>query len=198
MRRRDFFEQIPSLFARANQRLWEHYEEALFTIRRPFTHGNYWAVRRYCGGNPPRSALEDTHVHYQLDPVLARANYPEAGPLERLEDFTEGRVDLASALLHFYSPAYPIYDDTSVRGLNQLDADIQFTPNFEETTVEHYQSYIDVIQRLKDDVPYLFVPERQYYLTRIVQEALWQLGLDSPVPSGYRKAPSRRTGPSAN
>lgn len=196
MRRREFYERIPNLFGRANQKLWEHYEEALFTIQRPFTHGNYWAVRRYCGGNPPQPAMNDPRAHHQLDRVLARAKYPDAGPIERLEDFTEARVDLASALLHFYSPAYPIFDDTSVRGLNQLEPDVRFQPAFDEATADQYQAYIDAIQRLKDEVPFYFVPERNYYLTRIVQEALWQLGLESAVPSGSRKAPSRRSVPS--
>lgn len=192
MRRREFFERLPDLFQRANLRLWEHYEEALFAAKRPFTHGNYWAVRRYMGGNPPQVALNDQRSHHQLDRVLVRAKYPDAGNLERLEDFTESRVDFASALLHFYNPAFPIFDDTTVRGINQLDPEIRFTPNFEEGTADHYQRFIDAIQRLKDDIPFQFVPEKNYYLTRIIQEGLWQLGLEQPVPPSRRKAASRR------
>ena len=195
MRHREFFERLPDLFHRANQRLWEHYEEALFTVKRPFTHGNYWAVRRYMGGNPPQVALNDQRSHNQLDPVLARARYPEADHLERLEDFTESRVDFASALLHFYNPAYPIFDDATVRGINQLDPDIRFTPNFEEGTVAAFQAFIDAVQALKDEIPFNFVPEKNYYLTRIIQEGLWQLGLEQPVPAPRRKAASRRAGP---
>lgn len=195
MRRRQFFEQVPTLFPRANQRLWESYEETLFRMCRPVTYGNYWSVRRFVGGNPPQSALFDTRVHRELDRILGNAKYPDAGPLARLEDFTEANVEFASALLHFNNPAYPILDGATVNGLNQLGQTLAFHPTIQEDTVETYQAVIDAIQDLKDAIPFYCVPEKNYYLTRIIQESLWQLGMEAPAEFGARKAISRRSIP---
>jgi hypothetical protein len=195
VRRRVFFEEVPKLFPRANVRLWEGYEETLFGMRRPVTYGNFWTVRRYVGGNPPQSAIADARLHRELDGVLSHAKYPDAGPIDRLEEFTEGNVEFASALLHFNNPAYPILDDATVRGLNQLEILISFNPKMQDDTVDTYQAVIDAIQELKDAIPYQCVPEKNYYLTRIIQESLWQLGQEPPQGVGMRKAPSRRSVP---
>lgn len=195
MRRREFYEQVVALFQRANQRLWEPYEETLFLMRRPVTFGNYWRVKRFVGGNPPQNALNDQRTHRDLNDVLLNAKYPEAEPLARLEDLCEGNAEFASALLHFNNPAYPIFDDASVRGLNHLGTQLNFNNELGDTSVDDYQAYIDAIQELKEDVPFYCVPEKNYYLTRIIQETLWELGIESPVAGAIRKAPSRRAVP---
>ena len=192
MRKREFYDQVTTLFKRANQRLWEPYEETLFLMRRPVTHGNYWRVKRFVGGNPPQSALNDARVHRELNHVLSNAKYPDGGPLSRLEEFCEHHSEFASALLHFNNPAYPIIDEASVRGLNQLGIQLSYTHNIGDTTVDDYQTYIDAIQQLKEGVPFHCVPEKNYYLTRIIQETLWELGREQPIPGAVRKAPSRR------
>ena len=192
MKKREFYEQVLALFRRANQRLWEPYEETLFLMRRPVTFGNFWRIKRFVGGNPPQNALNDARVHRELNGVLANATYPDAGPLERLEEFSEHNTEFASALLHFNNPAYPIFDEPSVRGLDHLGNAVSFQATVGETSVDDYQRYIDAIQELKDGVPFYFVPEKNYYLTRIIQETLWQLGMERPIPGAVRKAPSRR------
>lgn len=195
MRRREYYQQVLALFGRANERLWETYEETLFTMRRPVTHGNYWRVKRFVGANPPQAAMNDARVHHDLNRVLSRAVYPDASPLARLEDYTEGSTEFASALLHFNNPAYPIFDDFTVRGLNHLEVPTSFRPTIEEQTVQAYQTYVKAIQELKEEIPFYCVPEKNYYLTRIIQETLWMLGRDAPSPPPPRKAPSRRALP---
>lgn len=197
MRRSEFYEKVLALFPRANQRVWEPYEETLFGMKRPITHGNFWAVRRYVGGNPPQAAIADPRTHHDLERVLSRAKYPDASPLGLLEDFTEGSTEFGSALLHFYNPAYPIYDDATIRGLNQLGVEVDFASRLDEGAVDSYQATIDAIQELKDGIPFYHVPEKNYYLTRIIQESLSELGLDAPVPQASQKAPSRRSVPKA-
>lgn len=192
MRRREFYERALDLFRRANAGVWETYEETLFSMKRPVTHGNFWRVKRFVGGNPPQNALIDARVFRELDAVLAAAKYPDAGPLSRIDEFSEHSVELSSALLHFNNPAYPIFDDPTVRGLNQLGTPLTFAPRFGDTSVEDYQVYVDAIQELKEGIPFYCVPEKNYYLTRIIQETLWQLGREAPVPGPVRKAPSRR------
>lgn len=187
-----FYDQVVALFRRANQRLWEPYEETLFLMNRPVTHGNYWRVKRFVGGNPPQNALNDARVHRELDRVLSSARYPDASPIARLEDFCEHQVEFASALLHFNNPAYPIFDEPSVRGLSHLGIQVSFHSTIGDTTSEDYQTYIDGIQELKDGVPFHCVPEKNYYLTRILQATLWELGMEQPVAGAVRKAPSRR------
>lgn len=195
MRSSEFFAQVPQLFPKANRRIWESYEETLFGMRRPITHGNYWAVRRYVGGNPPQAAIADPRINHELERILSRARYPDASPLGLLEDFTEGSTEFASALLHFYNPAYPIYDDATVRGLGRLGVDVEFTARLDEGAVDQYQATIDAIQELKEGIPFYHVPERNYYLTRIIQESLWELGLESPAPASPRTAQSHRGPP---
>jgi hypothetical protein len=95
--------------------------------------------------------------------------------------------------LHFNNPAYPIFDEATVRGLNQLGVQVTFNRLIGENTAKEYQTYIDAIQELKDGVPFQYVPEKNYYLTRIIQETLWELGMERPVPDAVRKAPSRRS-----
>ena len=192
MRKSEFYEQVTALFRRANQRLWEPYEETLFLMRRPVTFGNYWRVKRFVGGNPPQSALNDARVHRELDHVLANAKYPSAGALSRLEEFSEHQTEFASALLHFNNPAYPIFDEPSVRGLNHLGTTLTFEKTIGDTTVDDYQTYVDTIQELKEGVPFYCVPEKNYYLTRIIQETLWELGMEQPIAGAVRKAHSRR------
>jgi hypothetical protein len=197
VRRHQFFEQVPQLFPRANQRVWETYEETIFRMCRPVTYGNFWSVKRFVGGNPPQTALQDGRVHRELDRLLQNAKYPDAAPIARLEDFTESNVEFASALLHFNNPAYPILDEATVMGLNHLGHTISFHPTIQDDTVETYQSVIDAIQELKDAIPYQCVPEKNYYLTRIVQESLWQLGSETPADFGGHKTQSRRSQPKA-
>lgn len=190
MRRSEFFERVPELFRRANLKSWESYEETLYAMRRPLTYGNYSQVKRFVGiESPPVQALRDGRVFQDLDRILNKVRYPRAGRVTQLDDYADGSTELASALLHFNNPAFPIYDATTVRGLAALGAPVRFVPHIEEATPAAYQEYIDEIQELKDRIPYRDVPEKNYYLTRIVQLALWGLGLDT-VPA-VRAAPSR-------
>lgn len=183
-RRREFFREVPALFERANRISWERYEETLFDVRRPVTHGNFNRIRQFVGGNPPIAALRDHRVFHDLDRVLQKAKYPRAGQLARLDEFAHGETEFATALLHFSNPAYPIFDALSVRGLNHLGHPLNFVREITEHAVPAYQTYIDLIQELKAEIPFTCVPERNYYLTRIVQEALWELGRE---PSSVRE-----------
>lgn len=196
MERREFFRRMPDLFERANRVAWEHYEETLFHMRRPVTHGNLHRVKQFVGGNPPVAALRDAREYPELDRQLSKARYPRAGQLTRLDDFVDGNTEFATALLHFNNPAYPIFDARSVHGLNHLGHPVNFVREVKEEAVPAYQTYIELIQELKDDVPYYCVPEKNYYLTRIVQQALWQLGVETPAPVVAKKptrpAPGRR------
>jgi len=192
MDHRAFFLRMPELFERANRVSWEKYEETLFDMRRPVTHGNFHRVKQFVGGNPPVMALRDPRTFPELDRQLSKARYPRAGQLTRLDDFAEGGTEFATALLHFNNPAYPIYDAMSVRGLNHLGHPLNFVREVTEEAVPAYQTYVDLIQELKDEAPYYCVPEKNYYLTRIVQQALWQLGVETPAPVAAKK-PTRRS-----
>lgn len=193
MKRREFFERVPELFQRANRFSWEKYEETLFSMTTPVTHGNHQRVRQFVGGNPPVMALRDARPYPELDRVLQKAKYPRAGQLSRLDDIVDGNTEFATALFHFHNPAYPIFDALSVRGLNHLGHPLSYVPELSEQVVPAYQAYIEIIQALKDKIPFQFVPEKNYYLTRIVQESLWQLGLDQPLPNGAHKGHKKRT-----
>ncbi len=191
MRRDEFYRAVPALFHRANRTAWESYEETLFNMRRPVTYGNYNRVKRFVGGNPPVMALRDDRAYADLDRLLAKAKYPRVGQLTRLDDYADGSTELATALLHFNNPAYPIFDSMTIRGLQALGHDLAFTKTINEDTGAAYQAYVDLVQQFKDEIPYYCVPERNYYLTRIVQESLWQLGVDQPAPVRASKAHPR-------
>lgn len=193
MDRREFFAQVPSLFERANRVAWEQYEETLYSVARPFTHGNFHRVKQFVGGNPPVLALRDPRPYLELDRILSRARYPRAGQLTRLDDLVEGSTELAAALLHFSNPAYPLYDMASVRGLNHLGHPLNFVRNLTEDAVAAYQTYTNLIQEMKDEIAFPFVPEKNYYLTRIVQASLWQLGVEMPVPKAEKRFGHKRS-----
>lgn len=195
MDRREFFRRVPDLFARAHKVSWERYEETLFAMRRPVTHGNFQRVGQFVGGNPPVAALRDPRPFPELDRQLAKARYPRAGQVTRLDDFVDGNTEFATALLHFNNPAYPIFDALSVRGLHHLGHPINFPKELDADSVAAYQAYIDTIQDLKDEIPFYDVPEKNYYLTRIVQESLWQLGLETPPPIAAKRASRRAAAP---
>lgn len=198
MRRHEFFERVPELFQRGNLKEWESYEETLYAMQRPLTHGNYYRIQRFVGAaTAAMQALRDARVYAELDRLLSKARYPRAGQITRLEDFCDGSTELATALLHFNNPAYPIYDRPTVIGLNRLGHPVNFVPHINEHTAAAYQAYVDIIQEFKDEVPYYFVPERHYYLTRIVQVALREFGLETPkvVRAQPTKTASRRAGP---
>jgi hypothetical protein len=185
----DFFGRLPDLFNEANQRQWDVYEETLFTMQRPVTHGNVHAVRRYIGGyNPPKQALADERVDGRLNEVLAQAKYPDAGALSLLDPYTEGSSEFAAALLHFNNPAYPLYDAATVGGLHLVGFDhVRYVSTIEGDTVDEYQKYVEAIQELKVAAPYQAVPEKPYYLTRIIQEGLWMVGLEDPAPEARNR-----------
>lgn len=197
MDRREFYRNVPRLFARAQSVAWEQYEETLFHMRRPVTHGNYHRVKQFVGGNPPNLALRDAREYPELDRILSRARYPRAGQLTRLNDFAEGSTEFASALLHFNNPAYPLYDANSIKGLTLLGYRLDFARVISDGTHGNYQTYITKIQELKDEIPFPYVPEKNYYLTRIIQQALWQLGVDSPAPVRTRKPTRPRSAPAS-
>lgn len=178
-----FFDRLPTLFREANKKQWEVYEETIFSMERPVTHGNYHAVRRFIGGyNPPKQALADHRVHRELDNVLKSAVYPDGHVIGVLEPFTQGSSEFASALLHFNNPAYPIYDAPSVGGLQAIGYDqVEYVSTIEGDTGPAYQKYVDAIQELKEVAPYQAVPEKPYYLTRIIQEGLWTVGVENPA-----------------
>jgi hypothetical protein len=58
---------------------------------------------------------------------------------------------------------------------------LRWARTIEEDTVPEYQRYIDAVQELKDAIPYTSVPEKNYYLTRVVQLSLWMAGLEHPA-----------------
>lgn len=191
----EFFRRVPDLFQRAHRSSWEKYEETIFSMQRPVTHGNYQRVKQFMGGNPPTAALRDPRPYPELDRQLSKAKYPRAGQLTRLDDFADGSTELATALLHFNQPAYPIYDALSVRGLNHLGHPINFVREVKEEAGPAYQAYTELIQGLKDEIPYTCVPEKNYYLTRIIQESLWQLGLEVPAPVTAKRTTKRAVKP---
>jgi hypothetical protein len=179
----EFFERLPRTFYEANLQQWELYEETLYAMRRPVTHGNYHFVQRFVGmGNPSAAAFKDRRVYGALNDLLAGAVYPDASPITQIERFAEGSSEFASALLHFNNMAYPIYDAASVGGLHRIGyMDVQYVSTIEGDTVGAYQRYIDAIQELKETIPFEHVPEKNYYLTRIIQETLWRVGMDAPA-----------------
>jgi hypothetical protein len=197
MQRREFFARVPELFERANRISWEQYEETIFHMQRPLTHGNFHRVKQFVGGNPPVAALRDPRDFPELDRQLSKARYPRAGQLTRLDGYAEGNTEFATALMHFNNPAYPIFDARTVRGLNHLGHPIDYVREVAEAAVPAYQAYIDLIQGLKDEIPYYCVPEKNYYLTRIVQQALWQLGVETPAPVAAKKVARRGAAASA-
>ena len=164
-------------------------------MRRPVTHGNFHAVQRYIGAfSGTAKAFSDERVHHELDSVLAYAVYPNASSVTLLDPFVDGSMEFAAALLHFNNPAYPLYDAATVAGLQQIGSErIRYVSTLEEDSVPEYQKYIDAIQELKDAAPFQAVPEKNYYLTRIIQEGLWHVGHGSPAPeAGNRPRPTLR------
>jgi len=188
-----YFERIPDLFLRSHNVSWEKYEETIYHMRRPVTHGNYHRVLQFVGGNPPEMALRDERPYHELDRALARAKYPRAGQLTRLDEFGHGGTEAATALLHFNNPAYPIWDARTVRGLNVLGYPLSFVKEVSEEAIPAYQAYINTVQDLKDSVPFTYVPEKNYYLTRIIQMTLWQLGLEAPTNGARTPSPRVRS-----
>lgn len=182
MKEAAFFDRFDSLFQRANHVAWETYEETIYHMQRPITYGNFHRVKQFVGGNPPELALRDAREFQSLDRALNKGKYPRCGHLTRFDEYVDGNTEFATALLHFYNPAYPIFDALTVRGLNHLGHPINYVSELDENAVSAYQAYVNLIQEYKEKVPFLVVPEKNYYLTRVVQMCLWQLGLESPVP----------------
>lgn len=200
MRAEEFFHEVPALFRQANAKSWEAYEETLYTMHRPLTYGNFHRIKRFVGAeSAPTLALRDGRVYEELHRVLGKARYPKAGHVTRLDDFADGSSELATALLHFNNPAYPIYDTVTVRGLLHLGFVVSYVATIGEETTTGYQGYVNAIQELKDDIPYYCVPEKNHYLTRIIQSSAHELGLRVPpaVRAKPAKAPSRRPEPAA-
>jgi hypothetical protein len=184
-----FFKSLPENFRAANQRQWELYEETLYLMHRPVTHGNLLAINRYIGGyTGPRQALLDHRVHDELNDALQSAEYPDASVITLLDPYVDGSMEFAAALLHFNNPAYPLYDAGTVSGLQELGfSNIRYLSTLEGDSVAEYQKYVNAIQVLKEAAPYQAVPEKNYYLTRIIQEGLWQLGHEHPAPEARNR-----------
>ena len=170
----EFLQAVPAYFKVAREASYPQYDEIIYTIRRPLTHGAFERILAFAGHkNGGRD--EDEQVFREVDQVLRSCVYPDVKPLAQLAKFG---LDLrtASAVLHFYNPAYPFYDVASLAALRRLGQDVPFELALDENGLRAYAKFVQVVQDYKERIYWAFVPECHYYLTRVIEGALWGMG----------------------
>lgn len=77
-----------------------------------------------------------------------------------------------TTILHFHHPAFPIYSQALVAGLNALGIPAVYREEITEESVFDYAGVIAALDRLKTMVTFENVPESNCFLTRVVEGAL--------------------------
>lgn len=169
-----FLQAVPVYFKVAREASYPQYDEIIYAMRRPLTHGAFERILHFAGHTNGGSG-DDEEVFRECDKVLRECHYPDVRPLAGLAKFG---LDLrtASAVLHFYNPAYPFYDVASLAALRRLGQPVPFELALDENGLRAYAEFVKVVQDYKERIYWAFVPECHYYLTRVIEGALWGMG----------------------
>ncbi|GEM_PF-2638549 len=125
------------------------------------------------------AALGKKETEDRLARVMRTIRYPGVEPLLDLAG-TEGlTLPRLTTILHFHHPAYPIYSQDLVDGLNMLGIPCVYREELTEESVADYAGVMAALDRLKTGVTFENVPESNCYLTRVVEGALVQYARES-------------------
>lgn len=168
----DFFACVPAYFRLAREATYPAYDEILYAMRRPLTHGVYQQVLAYVGHHADAG---DGDPFAEADRVLRACRYPDPEPLAGLRELGCD-LRLATALLHFYNPAFPIYDVPSLAAARRLGREVPFEVQLSGEGLAAYRQFVLLVHDYKERIGHFFVPETHYYLTRVIEGALWGMG----------------------
>lgn len=169
-----FFRRVPRLFWARHAREAEAYHRCIYLARRPVTPAEIERGVRFARG----SARETAAIAESLDDALEQFHYPAVRPLLRLAPHGIA-LPTATALLHFQLPSYPIYRPEAVEGLAVLGRGVPAPGALDEPGLEGYARFVGELDALKEAIPYAFVPEAPYFLSRIVEASLCELAARS-------------------
>jgi len=163
-----FFEEVPRLFAANQARESTRYEAVIYALKPQATSDAVKRVAAFVGAPQPR---ETEAVARALNQAIATSQYPSA---QALLEFKGLGIDLplATALVHFFRPAFPLYRVEAVASLQALGYAVEHRTTLDEEGLGAYEGVVAAIDRLKLRIPYPFVPESNCFLTRVVEGAL--------------------------
>jgi hypothetical protein len=163
---RAFFAQVPALYRAEQAKVNDAYQRLLYTIEHPLAESTTDAIEEAFGlAHPSWNTGARKHAIWVLDHL----RYPDTRPISELRAIAGLDLRILSHYLHFFHHAYPIYDETSCKGLEKLGLPMPYVRVRDPDT---YGLYILAIEQLKERIPFWDVPETNVYLTRIVQAAL--------------------------
>jgi hypothetical protein len=108
----------------------------------------------------------------KLARVLRTIRYPHVEPLLEAQGIEGLTMERLSTILHFHHPAFPIYSQALVEGLQRIGITAVYREAVDEESVFDYAGVIAALDRLKTDVTFENVPESNCFLTRVVEGAL--------------------------
>jgi hypothetical protein len=168
-----FLANLKPLFWANQEREADAYEKLIYALHPP-AHADFANRLLSFRAQGPVAALGKKDTEEKLLRILRTIRYPNVDALADLAG-TEGlTLPRLTTILHFHHPAFPIYSQDLVEGLNMLGIACVYREEVSEESIADYAGVMASLDRLKTGVTFENVPESNCFLTRVVEGALVQ------------------------
>ena len=166
-----FLNELKPLFWRNQEREADQYESLIYRLHPPASALECNRLLTFRGlGEVP--ALGKQENEEKVRKVLRTIRYPNVEVLLDCAGIEGLTLPKLTTILHFHHPAFPIYSQELVSGLNALGIPAVFREEVGDESVLDYAGVIAALDRLKTSVTFENVPESNCFLTRVVEGAL--------------------------
>lgn len=166
-----FLDKLKTLFWANQEAEAVSYERLMYHLEPPADGEGMNRLLEFRDAGPV-PALGKREVAERVMRVMRTIRYPDVDPLTELRDVEGLSMPQLTTILHFHHPAYPLYSEALVAGLNTLGIPAVYRPEVSEESVLDYAGVMAALDRLKRMVTFENVPESNCFLTRVVEGAL--------------------------
>ena len=166
-----FLNELKPLFWANQEREAEAYESLIYRLHPPGSADDCNRLLAFRGlGTVPSLAKRENEQKVQR--IVRTIRYPDVSLMLDAAGIEGLTLPKLTTVLHFHHPAFPIYSQALVEGLNGLGIPAVFREEISEESVFDYAGVIAALDRLKTSVTFENVPESNCFLTRVVEGAL--------------------------
>ena len=166
-----FLAELKPLFWANQEKEADAYEALIYRLHPPASAEEANRILRFRDVGQVPSLGKSEHEQ-RVSRILRTIRYPHVEVLLEAAGIEGMDMPRLTTILHFHHPAFPIYSQALVEGLNKLGIPAVFRPEVSEESVMDYAGVIAALDRLKNDVTFENVPESNCFLTRVVEGAL--------------------------
>ncbi|MGQ0536610.1 MAG: hypothetical protein ACT4PT_11120 [Methanobacteriota archaeon] len=177
MDQREFLASVPRRFAATQAREADAYNRIIYALGPEYVAADLPRVLSFRGVGLPKGFEADRNSVHELNRAFHEIEYPDVYRLGAFVGVPGLTLEHLSTVLHFRHPAFPIWSREAVRAVDALQFGVRYESAATSRALDAYRDFIRAVDVLKDRIQYPHVPESNVFLTRLVEAALYDAGL---------------------